>query len=203
MSSCNSSSVKSRLSITNSSMSPSQCGLPEPGRLVIQQQRSNSVIRESRITFSTRGLLGTALSQLNTAGAVAATPAALLPLGGTVATISPTTRRRDPPRRGLSPPHETLLPLPPSKSARTAHRERTGTTFRTALEATGVYWKHFAFHRDDVNSIATIPGGDLLLSSALLRRDTPMKLGILDDIHEDVERLHLALKRCRQEQVDR
>jgi hypothetical protein len=48
MSSCNSSAVKSRLWITNSSMSPSKCGLTEPGRLVIQQH-SNSVIRESRI----------------------------------------------------------------------------------------------------------------------------------------------------------
>src|SRR5262249_23530568 len=93
------------------------------------------------------------LSQLNPAVAATATPAALLPLRRTIATISPTKRRRDPPPRGLSPPHETLLPCPPSKSARTAHLERTGTTFRTALEATGVYWKHFAVHRDDVNSI--------------------------------------------------
>ncbi|HKB35812.1 MAG TPA: metallophosphoesterase family protein [Gemmataceae bacterium] len=30
-----------------------------------------------------------------------------------------------------------------------------------------------------------------------------MKLGILADIHEEVERLRLALKRCRQEQVSR
>jgi hypothetical protein len=39
-------------------MSPSKCGLPGPGRLVIQQQRSSSVIRERRTQeFSRTGPL--------------------------------------------------------------------------------------------------------------------------------------------------